>query len=173
MHETCILNLKMQWLFSHLILIYKDEHTDTIYQRFSRSVYDTPVFQECAGVRWETPRSCCPGVFLICHRAQLKLSRGRMMQWSPCFSTPYLCGCQPIREPKAAIPSFSPTPTRQKKPKTRRAAESRARRESESNPSTKGIGRADNQRHRSPLPASKVYGFVYSWATLLVQALFR
>ncbi|PKU37271.1 hypothetical protein llap_12426 [Limosa lapponica baueri] len=44
---------------------------------------------------------------------------------------------------------------------------------SESNPSTKGIGRADNPRHRSPLPASKVYGFVYSWATLLAQALFR
>lgn len=51
-----------------------------VYQRFSGTIYATLVFQECTGARCETPRSCCLGLFLICHRAQCA--------GEPCRSSP-------------------------------------------------------------------------------------
>ena len=165
----------MQCPFSHLILIYSNLHIDTIYQRFSRTMYHTLAFQGRAGVRWETPRCCCLGVLLIFHRAQCA--------GEPCWSSPGAGWCGgPCALPSRTSADANPSESRkQESPpspphphgKTRRAAESRARGASESNPSTKGIGQADNQRHRFPLPASKLCGFGYSWATLLAQALFR
>lgn len=162
--------LRMQCLFSSLILIYKKEPIMQFITNFLR-LLDAPLFEECTGVCCETCRSCCLGAYLIFHRAQCAdkpcwgSSWGWIMPWSLCSSIPYLCWCQPTQEPRAAIPSFSPTPTRHNP---------HPRRESDSDPS---IPQRDQSGTQSlallPLLESKVCGFVYSWATLLAQETFR
>lgn len=132
-----------------------------IHQSFSRTIYNTLVFQECTEVHCDTRVLLAWGTS---HRSQstvwtlLKLSPGAGWCSGPCALPPHTSAdANPSESRKQQSPPSPPHPHGE----TRRAAEFQTRGERESNPYTKGIGRADNQRHRFPLPASKVYGFVY------------
>lgn len=140
---------------------------NTRYHRISGSTsYYSLAFGACTGVHCKTPGSAASGAprpspSTVCSGC----CRGR--DGCPRAPTP-----RPSADAAPAVSWKQPCPPSPRSPTAKLTAEE-GRERSAPNPAAKGTGEPDNRQRRSPFPTSKVYGFVYSWATLLAQALRR